>query len=688
MQLTIRNDTPNELRIKGANEQPIVLAPLEQRQFKEEDLGGFDLLEASQAGLVSYWMSPPSELVARILGIVFGFGFVAAIPTGIFAGIQTPAWFPTGLSWKMTVWITGIAIFLLVIVFTVIKETKSLRLVVRFLAQALSLIVILAIGLGLPAGTIYFFGGGKTLLADPSPKLFARLLQVGFIATASLVPVLLFFLFDRFQLNTLRTRLYRDLFRLDRGLKTRSEIDTKYGSQIREAYGPEDEGRGRLARGTRWPVLVCAFVVTIGWLASFTPVGEIDIASVQKPLFPVRSVLTFGFLGAYFFGLQLISRRYARGDLKPKAYSYITIRILIVVVLSWVLEIFSADSKAILLLAFLMGILPDEFFTLVKEKFRGQALAKITPEAEKHPLTRLEGIDLYDRARLEQEGIVNVESFAHHDLINLVLETQIPVPRLVDWMDQAILYLHVIEKDTVEGQQPTREKLREYGIRTATDLLTCWKAADVRQELNEFRKLLGDSKPYRLEVIRDALLDDEWLERVQDWRNDDEREPKTIEAVPRTFDGKLRWARKLEDEKSYREAIETLQEALEIRDNAEVRVLLAGLFANVEVLSLRNVDLSREHARQAFALGTNDLEVMSRLVDINDINGDTDDALRACEIAIKLIGDPKKDKQRQEALKKLKQQKSELEKKKTEEMLPPVSQGGKDNGRPVVTIPN
>jgi tetratricopeptide (TPR) repeat protein len=684
MQLTIRNDTPNELKIKGAPDHPIVLAPFEQRQFKKEDVDGFDLTEAGHTGLVTFWKSPPSDLGELILGLVFVLGVLFAIVAAVVAGFERPSWIHPSIPWTLAVWITALVVLLVIIGATVIAKTKSLRLVLRFLAQALSLIVILTIGVGLPAATVYFFGGGKALLGDPSPKLFARLLQVGFIATASLLPVLLFFLFDRFQLNTFRTRLYRDLFRLDHGLKTRSEIDTKYGSQIREAYGSEDEGRGRLARGTRWPVLVCAFVITIGWLAAFTPVGEIESALIQKPLFPVRSALTFGFLGAYFFGLQLIARRYARGDLKPKAYSYITIRILLVVVLSWVLETFSSDSKIVLLVAFMIGIVPDEFFTFVKETFRGKAVAKMTPDAEKHPLTRLEGIDLYDRARLEQEGIVNVESFAHHDLINLVLETQIPVPRLVDWMDQAILYLHIIEKEGADGQQPAREKLREYGIRTATDLLSCWNAADVRKELTEFKQLLGNSKPYRLEVIRDALRDDEWLERVKDWRKDGARDTKLVDAAPKTFEGKLRWATSLEEKKSYKEAIETLREALEIQDQAEPRVRLARLYANVEVSSLRNLELSREHARRAFVLGENNLEVMTDLIDICDSNGDIDAALSANEMAIKLIGDPKKDKHLQDLLKKLKVRKSALEQKRSEAVVA-VSPDGKDNGHQVVT---
>jgi hypothetical protein len=534
----IRNNTPNELRIKGENESPIVLAPLETRVLEDDETKGFDLVKASQTGFITTWPAPKREQIENIIVYSFWTVIVIAIFLSVLAQKKPDAWSAEWVSWKAFVWIAGPLLCLLGLsAFATIKY-KARRQVLRFMAQTLSLIVILTIGLGLPSATVYFFASGKILLADPSPKLFARCLQVGFIAVASLLPVLLFFLFDRFQLNTLRNRLYRDLFRLDRALRTRSEIDSKYGSQIQEAYGSEDEGQGRLARGTRWPVLVCAFVVTIGWLAAFMPVGELDTLSVHKPLLPMRSTLTFAFLGAYFFGLQLIARRYARGDLKPKAYSYIAIRILIAVILSWVLESFSGDSKILFLVAFLIGILPDEFFTLVKEKFRGKAIAKMVPDAEKHPLTRLEGIDLYERARLEQEGIVNVESFAHHDLINLVLETQIPVPRLVDWMDQAILYLHIIENETRDdGREPARDKLRQYGIRTATDLLRCWNAAHDRNELEAFKQLLGDSKPYRLAVVRDALLDDEWLERIQDWRKDDSREVVFINA-PKKLDEK------------------------------------------------------------------------------------------------------------------------------------------------------
>lgn len=681
MQKTIRNETPQTLELTGAEGRQLILAPLETRQFSGEDVMGFDLTEARRAGLVTDWTEPPSDTVETMVGLLFAMGVAVAIICGVVSGSEQPSWVKTKANWQAGVWITGAALLVIGLGVAAIYKTKSLRLVARFVAQIFSLLFILAIGLGLPATTVYFFGEGKALLTEPSPKLFARLLQVAFIATASLLPVLLYFLFDRFQLNTLRNRLYRDLFRLDRNLQTRSEIDAKYGSQIREAYGPEDQGRGRLAPGTRWPVLVCAFVVTMGWLAAFRLVGSADEA-VKEPLVPERSAFAFGFLGAYFFGLLLVARRYARGDLKPKAYAYIAIRILIVAVMSWILDlIFSQDSSIKLVTAFLIGIVPEEFFTLLKEQLRGRGPDRLVPESEKHPLTKLEGIDLYDRARLEQEGIVNVESYAHYDLIHLVLETQIPVPRLVDWMDQAILYLHIIEEPTQEKSERkvmTREQLRQYGIRTTTDLLTCWKAAEDRQkaaekqpgnadggkELEEFKKLLGESKPYRLEIIRDALLDDEWLERVRDWRNDAEREPLEVEVGPRSFEGKLAWAETLEAERRYEAALQTYLEAIELFDDAQARIRLSRLFATVPVASLRDIERSQEHIRRAFELCQDDAYLLVEVIEINETNGDIDDALRACERAIEVIGDPGNNKEKQRLLETLKRTRTNLEKKK------------------------
>ncbi|HYR06117.1 MAG TPA: hypothetical protein VEQ60_00010, partial [Longimicrobium sp.] len=137
---------------------------------------------------------------------------------------------------------------------------------------------------------------------------------------------------------------------------------------------------------------------------------------------------------------------------------------------------------------------------------------------EKDPLSRLEGITLYDRARLLEEGIENVENLAHHDLIELMLRTRIPTTRVVDLVDQAILYLHV-RSAVDEETEAARETLRRIGVRTATDLLEV--EARMPPELREgFYATLGHEGTLpRLRMVCLAVADDEWMPQLNHWRD-------------------------------------------------------------------------------------------------------------------------------------------------------------------------
>ena len=151
---------------------------------------------------------------------------------------------------------------------------------------------------------------------------------------------------------------------------------------------------------------------------------------------------------------------------------------------------------------------------------------------EEHPLTRLEGINLYDRSRFMEEGIENVENLAHHNLIELMLSTRISTNRLVDLFDQAILYIHLgLEPDSI---METRKQLLDYGICTVTDLEAAHDSAEKRAngDLEKLLNLLKDAEGQptplsRLQTILDTLQDDDWITYLRNWRELSQRDAKT-----------------------------------------------------------------------------------------------------------------------------------------------------------------
>jgi hypothetical protein len=448
----------------------------------------------------------------------------------------------------------------LVLLFVVWMMTKRGGIeILRWTKQALSLLLVLLTGVGIPAVIIWYgaevdeaagkVGSAADVFAD-SPAVLGRGLQLLVISIASLLPALMYFLFDREQLGTLRDRFLHQAFRFDPTLDRLSDLQAKYGAQIDEVYGSPGARQARLLGGRLSPILIATLLITIGWTVTLLNVdiqpdadGHIPIVSLFRP---ERSVVTFAFLGAYFFAIQLVVRGYMRGDLRAKSYSQISVRILIVVILAWVLEeVVGTDTTGLLVVVFLAGVVPETAIRWLFEipRRRGWSVKGIS-SLEVAPLTELQGIDLYDRTRLMDEGVTNVEALAHHDFVDLMLRTRIPAPRLVDWLDQAILYLHT--RSTVDGsdedQTPapaagaaaqttkaaTEEdlwtRLHRYGIRTATDLLRIADGGSKAGNGDPLGTLDGnasDLKP-RLNLALEAMRDDEWLAYIKHWRKQED----------------------------------------------------------------------------------------------------------------------------------------------------------------------
>ncbi|MCP4361116.1 MAG: hypothetical protein GY796_24170 [Chloroflexi bacterium] len=493
--------------------------------------------------------------------------FLLGIPLGLFVpALKTP-------------WYWGVFTLVVVLILLYPVVIGRGRMIKLWLMQMFHLVVILAIGIGLPAIIIYFFGGGRDLLTmdsagQPSLRLLGRGMQLTFITITSLFPALLYFLFDRQKLKTLRNGFFRTVIQLDPTILTLNDAESVYGERVEEIYGVEESarGKGRYLYGSRAPVFLTTLVMVVGWILVLLPIGPLpanfqsdDLLSLFKPR---PMAINFGFLGSYFFALGMILRRYVRADLKPKAYSHITVRILTVIVLVWTLslapdvwndvtdgvsnlvsqpaettpeetdetqteEAQSAEDKHpfMFMLAFFIGIVPETGTALLQDYLRGRKRisSRIPSLQEKLPLSHLEGINLYERARLLEEGIENIENLAHHDLIDLMLQTRIPVSRLIDWVDQGVLYLHLVDiiltvdedEEQPTGIKKALHKLRRYGIRTATDLEGACKAAKKRKELGILLGILDEpgDQVKRLQVILDTLSDDEWMAYIREWRD-------------------------------------------------------------------------------------------------------------------------------------------------------------------------
>lgn len=532
----VRNQTPKRLKLIFADtkpEQVIAFAPLQKRLlranperlrvYKELDLRGLILLEHRGQPTSGISLENIFSGLFSVAAVYFILGLALAEYLG-----DNQFYYWVGVP------LVGILVLLGMWLVPLISTRFGWTNVRQGAGQSFSLMAAMLIGLGLTAASIYTFGDGRVLLfSPPSLPLLGRLLQLGFIGVAAMLPALLYYLFDRQQLGTLRERFERQIFDLDPTVETLAEVEAKYGSQLDELYGRDPlTSQGRLARNTRWPILVCTLVVTIGWILTLQPVSTLEAGQFPGDLLgfftPKIAPITVGFLGTYFFAVSNILRRYTRGDLQPKAYSHITVRIFVVAIGAWIFtELFGANAYTYGFI-FLSGLLPETYITAFEEFVRGKRLlAWLAPQSqEEHPLTALEGIDLYDRARLSEEGVTNIESLAHHDLIDLILATRIPVPRLVDWVDQAILYLHTsgptdtgAENDTGGGRKPRRllTQLNGLGIRTATDLVCVYEAAkDGGQMPALSAPFNGDAA--RLDLIYAALNDDEWLDFLLHWR--------------------------------------------------------------------------------------------------------------------------------------------------------------------------
>jgi len=310
-----------------------------------------------------------------------------------------------------------------------------------------------------------------------------------------------------------------------------------YRRKFQDLFGnlPEEEPRSivSLRSPQKLQVAITTVLIAVGWVfvvqpetvfrSSFTPKG-FQLAGL--PTIP-RETMAFAFLGAYFYILQMLVRRYFQNDLKATAYLSATMRIIIVTLLVWTIdpllqgEANQAERSA---LAFVIGVFPSVGWQVLQQFLIRKPIGLVVDSLEpKHKLGDLDGLNIWYESRLLEEGIEDMQNLATADLVDVMLNTRIPVERLVDWVDQALLYLHIAKND--------RATLRRYGIRAATDVIDAFSVAvdgtpaerrfckDLERLLNKKPDGTDDGNASVMRSVLTTLASERNLQYVLSWKS-------------------------------------------------------------------------------------------------------------------------------------------------------------------------
>jgi hypothetical protein len=318
------------------------------------------------------------------------------------------------------------------------------------------------------------------------------------VAFLSMLPGLLYLQFIALRAETLRDEFVQNLHRL--GIDSYENlppppVNSVYGQgdpppstdeqnlyirKFETLYGRKTTKAGyALQVGNRLPLGLCTLVLAVGWafvlqteivtsLSNFDLFSNISLSG--RPRLPLEA-LRFGFIGSYFFVLQMLVRRYFQDDLRPSAYVTALQRVLVVALLITALDqVWPWSATQENAFAFIAGVFPDSALKALIELISKPLRPLVRSLEKRFPLSDLDGMNIWYESRLVEEGVEDMQSLATANLVDVILRTRVPVDRIVDWLDQSQLFLHVSNNDPGENRPSDREKLRILGIRTATDL--------------------------------------------------------------------------------------------------------------------------------------------------------------------------------------------------------------------------
>ncbi len=349
-------------------------------------------------------------------------------------------------------------------------RVKALMLLVKSLMATL-LRFVSSVGLFLLIWVLLAFG-----LPVFDQTLFANLTRVFIILIAGLLPAIIYSYFSLGRLPILYAEYRQNLRRLgfpENAALYRDKFNALYGAETRLTWLAETRALP-LAPLFQSPIIVATLLSILGWLLVFYPFQPGD-----QLLLPNPDLSVYAFLGAYVFGIGSLVRQYVTDDLQPRYYASLTNRYLSVFIISWLITLLVAQTQgalpvpqdSYLIAAFTVGLFPTIGLRLIQRI--GTSILNLAFKhsgfEEEFPLSRLDGLNAFQEDRLHLEGIENLQNVTCARIVDLMLRTRFPVEQIVDWMDQALLFLHV------RGEQITIRDFQAIGLRTATDFLDVYE---------------------------------------------------------------------------------------------------------------------------------------------------------------------------------------------------------------------
>jgi len=203
-----------------------------------------------------------------------------------------------------------------------------------------------------------------------------------------------------------------------------------------------------------------------------------------------QGAMQFGFLGAYVYCMNLVYRRYTTLDLQPHVFMYCAVGLIAGMVFNYVAftaitNIASTPSEpdaefkgigagVAAIMAFSLGYFPN-----LAIRWFGRISRTSVHERQRRsdalPLSLIDGISELHESRLQDEGIDNVQNLAAANIRDLVIKTPFSAQGIVEWTDQAVLYLYLDPGEI--------ESFRRAGVRTVSDFCDIWEGFSVRYEV-------------------------------------------------------------------------------------------------------------------------------------------------------------------------------------------------------------